>query len=127
MSENDRTQWIPNAKKTEAPERRARIRYVKRRETAGPGSERGGVEACWGKVHDLSSHGISLGLSWHVPPGTRLTIDKLGGLAMPLRARVIHTTKDVAGGWLASCKFILPLSREELHALGQPNELARLQ
>ena len=97
-----------------------------------PGNHRtrqraGGVEACWGKVHDLSSDGISLGLSWHVPPGTLLTIDKLGGLAIPLRARVIHITKDVAGGWLASCKFILSLSREELHALGQPNELARLQ
>ena len=121
MSENNRTQWI--AKKVLTPERRARIHYVKRRE---PGSERA-VEACWGKVHDLSAEGISLGLPCRLPAGTLLAVDKLGELPKPLRARVIHITKDIAGGWLASCKFVPSLTFEQMHALGQPNELARLQ
>jgi len=124
MSENNRTQWI--ARKVLAPERRARIHFVKRHEAAEPGSERA-VEACWGKVHDLSADGISLGLPCRLTPGTLLAVDKLGELPKPLRARVIHITKDIAGGWLASCKFVPSLTGEQMHALGQPNELARLQ
>jgi hypothetical protein len=122
MSEMEETQFVIPLKKIAAPERRARIRYFRRSATTEPGSERGTVGACWAKVHDLSSDGVSLGLSWRVPPGTLLALDRLGELAKPLRIRVIHTTRDVAGGWLAGCKFLRPLSNEDIHALQQPTE-----
>jgi hypothetical protein len=122
MSEMDQTHFVMPLKKAATPERRARIRYFRRSATAGPGSERGTVGACWAKVHDLSSDGVSLGLSSRIPPGTLLALDRLGELTRPLRVRVIHTTRDVAGGWLAGCKFLRPLSNEDLHALQQPTE-----
>jgi hypothetical protein len=116
----EQTQYVIPLKKEPARERRARVRYFRRSATAEPGQERGTVGACWAKVHDLSLDGISLGLSWRVPPRTLLAIDRLGELTRPLRVRVIHTTRDVAGGWLAGCKFLQPLSNEDLHDLQQP-------
>jgi hypothetical protein len=120
MSEMERTQFVMPLKKQPSGERRARVRYFRRSATTEPGNERGTVGACWAQVHDLSLDGISLGLSWRVPPRTLLAIDRLGELTRPLRVRVIHTTRDVAGGWLAGCKFLQPLSNEDLHSLQQP-------
>jgi hypothetical protein len=73
-----------------------------------------------GKVHNISTTGISLMLKHWIKPGKVLVVrlqSREGNLSRPLPVRVMHATAQVDGDWLVGCMFVRTLSGEELQML----------
>jgi hypothetical protein len=74
-----------------------------------------------GKVHNLSTRGISLVLDCSVECGVFLDLTlhqtEAGLFSMPLLARVRHVTLRSEGVWIIGCRFLKRLSDAELQDL----------
>jgi hypothetical protein len=74
----------------------------------------------WARVVNVSVSGIGLCVSGRLEPGTRLTIQMSNALtryASGLAARVVHSTFQEDGSWLAGCVFENALDEGELREL----------
>jgi hypothetical protein len=72
------------------------------------------------QVQDLSAGGVGLTTEHPFEPGTGLRLDYGGSPAGPagtLQATVIHVRAEPAGCWTLGCKFVTPLTRDELDDL----------
>ena len=96
-------------------ERRAAIRYQSSQEASCAfGSE---SQRAWGRVKDISVHGVGLFLDREVKPGTRLVIDirtKIQPLPIRVPARVVRCEKHSSTTWIVGCHFEIPLSEDDL-------------
>jgi hypothetical protein len=78
---------------------------------------KGDTQAGRGFLRDISITGLGLLLSRQMEAGTVLVL-QLPGLRSPRRrkqrAEVVHATGQASGNWLVGCRFLSPLSDEEL-------------
>jgi CheY-like chemotaxis protein len=98
-------------------ERRGNVRYridqpVQLRPT-GQGDLR------WARVRDVSVCGLALRLCGEVRPGSRLTVEFLGGVSprRSVEADVVHATNQGDGIWLVGCRLAAALEEEEVRRL----------
>jgi hypothetical protein len=71
-------------------------------------------------VRDVSATGIGLRVAQPLELGSVLILTLQAGdhrLSRPLPARVMHATRQEDGGWLLGCRFVRPLSPQDLLAL----------
>ena len=80
------------------------------------------------RVMDISSTGVGLLLGRRFEPGTLLSFRLEGrseGQSYNAVARVVHATRQAAGGWLLGCVLLDPLDEPQLRAFrAAPHVLA---
>jgi c-di-GMP-binding flagellar brake protein YcgR len=99
-------------------ERRASVRYQCSEEISC--SSLAPFERLSGQTRDVSQDGVALILDTSIRVGTELLIDlktRNPGIALTLRARVVHATREAEGSWLVGCKFISTPTEEQILAL----------
>lgn len=81
----------------------------------------GETETAWlGRLLDVSPGGLALLLSRRFEAGTLLIIelsDQAKGRVRALGVRVVHATPEKESRWIIGCKFVSPLTEEELQTL----------
>jgi hypothetical protein len=99
-------------------ERRASVRYQCSEEISC--SSLAPFDRLSGKARDISRGGVALILGARIRVGTEVLIDlktRNPGIALTLRARVVHATPEAEGSWIVGCEFISMPTEEQILAL----------
>ena len=99
-------------------ERRASVRYQCSEEISC--SSLAPFERLSGQTRDISRDGVALILDTSIRVGTEVLIDlktRNPGIALTLRARVVHATPEAEGSWVVGCEFISTPTEEQILAL----------
>jgi hypothetical protein len=81
-----------------------------------------GETGWWGRLRNVSTGGLALGLKRCFKAGSFLVIqisDRANGEPRRFPVRVASATAQANGDWLIGCEFLHPLSEEALQALLQ--------
>jgi hypothetical protein len=109
---------MADERKPARPERRSSDRHPCTLETSCLQATDG--QGAWdAQVVDISTTGVGLLLKRRFEPGTLLSFrleGPAGGQSFNALARVIHTTRQAAGGWLLGCALVGELDAAQLRA-----------
>jgi hypothetical protein len=104
---------------TKQPDRRAEERYPVSTDAACPFLSPVVEDFGAVRIRDVSMHGVGLLVARRIEPNTLLAVvltNPTRSFNKTVLARVVHIT-PVAGGFLAGCTFVTPISYQEMSSL----------